>query len=697
MFKPSVPNITVRPVTSPNSIEFYWDIPADNGGFPISTYMLWCSSASISSVMNPSTYYTKVSSLINGRDYIFQLSASNKNGYGPYATFRTVQPGSIPGGVTGVGVSTINTSTVNVVWNFSTNTGEAATKWFLITGVPSTLTGGSISTIVKSVHGTERGRDIQNISSANYTFIVQAINDAGYAFPNASTQIYVGPSLTVNPLIFSNLMFWLDGTDPYGTGIAPAISSILTTWKDKSVNAVTPTIIGGDATGITYGGSTIGTSWSGNSYLSLPTGALPSGNSPFTHFMAFSPENTNNITMINIGNTNSQSTQLSLQLRGTDIVFSKPDLTTMVPRANQPTLVSIDYYSSFAQRQIIINTYSTNTQSAPAYNLPSTLQYIGASYDGSQIFKGKYYEVMTFAGALVPYERQVIEGYLAWKWNFTSNLPNNHPFKTAAPKYDVFLNAPKITPEYINGMQLWIDGADPLGNGTLPADGTALLYWYDKSGFARIMTFNNLPTFTTNVANGKSAIFMGGWGTTNIPAQTFIAALDVFVVYKYTATEPSYPIIFDRTTGPLHNGGGTISNFSNYVSVSNGGANAIYPPFIYTTNLRILNCKISQATIQTSFYEHYINGTLQTPISGSAPANFTPYDDSTNFNIASARSGTSFTGYICEVLVYNVYLSAGQRQLIEGFLAWKWGLQASLPPGHPYLSAAPSILSYAGP
>ena len=31
------------------------------------------------------------------------------------------------------------------------------------------------------------------------------------------------------------------------------------------------------------------------------------------------------------------------------------------------------------------------------------------------------------------------------------------------------------------------------------------------------------------------------------------------------------------------------------------------------------------------------------------------------------------------------------RQLIEGYLAWKWGLQASLPVGHPYKSAAPTV------
>ena len=31
------------------------------------------------------------------------------------------------------------------------------------------------------------------------------------------------------------------------------------------------------------------------------------------------------------------------------------------------------------------------------------------------------------------------------------------------------------------------------------------------------------------------------------------------------------------------------------------------------------------------------------------------------------------------------------EQLMEGYLAWKWGVQGSLPANHPYKSAAPTI------
>jgi hypothetical protein len=69
-------------------------------------------------------------------------------------------------------------------------------------------------------------------------------------------------------------------------------------------------------------------------------------------------------------------------------------------------------------------------------------------------------------------------------------------------------------------------------------------------------------------------------------------------------------------------------------------------------------------------------------------------------------SGTSFTlnvgtyindplnynmkGTTCEIIFYNSAVSDGQRQQVEGYLAWKWGLQGSLPSNHPYSKWPPS-------
>jgi hypothetical protein len=48
------------------------------------------------------------------------------------------------------------------------------------------------------------------------------------------------------------------------------------------------------------------------------------------------------------------------------------------------------------------------------------------------------------------------------------------------------------------------------------------------------------------------------------------------------------------------------------------------------------------------------------------------------------------TGYIAEVCIFNSVLDTTNRQLTEGYLAWKWGIEANLASGHPYENAAPT-------
>lgn len=58
---------------------------------------------------------------------------------------------------------------------------------------------------------------------------------------------------------------------------------------------------------------------------------------------------------------------------------------------------------------------------------------------------------------------------------------------------------------------------------------------------------------------------------------------------------------------------------------------------------------------------------------------------------ASGNNGLVFSGDYCELIIFNSLLSTQNEQLVEGYLAWKWGLQSSLPNDHPYKNAAPTI------
>jgi hypothetical protein len=62
----------------------------------------------------------------------------------------------------------------------------------------------------------------------------------------------------------------------------------------------------------------------------------------------------------------------------------------------------------------------------------------------------------------------------------------------------------------------------------------------------------------------------------------------------------------------------------------------------------------------------------------------------TNNVLGWATNVGKMNGSLSEVLVFNISHTDTQRQMVEGYLAWKWGLQANLPGNHPFKSAAPS-------
>jgi hypothetical protein len=49
------------------------------------------------------------------------------------------------------------------------------------------------------------------------------------------------------------------------------------------------------------------------------------------------------------------------------------------------------------------------------------------------------------------------------------------------------------------------------------------------------------------------------------------------------------------------------------------------------------------------------------------------------------------TGYIAEIVVLASIASGVVRQQVEGYFAWKWGLQNSIVANHPFRNRPPNI------
>jgi len=209
---PDVPQIRFSPLASLSTLEFWWQAPLNNGGALIQNYTLLCSSISYSTIIGPSSFYAKVTPLVNTQDYTFQLAASNTNGLGRYIAFTTAQPGIRPGGASNLAVNVINATTANVTWNFSTNTRESGNHYFIMTVIPSTQTA-QISTFQIPIYPNQTSQLVSNLSSTYYTFLLQSINDANYAFPNLSTSQLIAvpmPAVFLSAVQYSGTGQWLD-------------------------------------------------------------------------------------------------------------------------------------------------------------------------------------------------------------------------------------------------------------------------------------------------------------------------------------------------------------------------------------------------------------------------------------------------------------------------------------------------------
>lgn len=243
-------------------------------------------------------------------------------------------------------------------------------------------------------------------------------------------------------------------------------------------------------------------------------------------------------------------------------------------------------------------------------------------------------------------------------------------------------------PRTVSGCVLWLDAADPntlftdIAGTTLANNGNSVARWNDKSISANNATQStsaNRPTIARDSATGLTSMVFNATnftsintGSTNLP--TGAGADTTFVV-----------------TNPINNSSDIIGRQPNGRRFN---VNQISP----TVNIQIpfggstINTGTGpRNTLITSVINNYINslsvngGTAVVTDSQSTQGLETTGALFIGSN--GGGSGNALTGTISEILVFNRALQNDERQQIEGYLAWKWGLVQNLPTTHPYYYA----------
>ena len=238
-------------------------------------------------------------------------------------------------------------------------------------------------------------------------------------------------------------------------------------------------------------------------------------------------------------------------------------------------------------------------------------------------------------------------------------------------------------PRSIPGCALWLDGADPLA-GALPSNGATVSTWYDKSGngYNAPATVSG-ATFTAASQNGNGYITFptGKYFTTSNFILSSTNTPTIFLVCQQTGYGSGNSDIISASTGTpysyytldIYGNSGTKNLAVNMWSNVNVNGN------ISIANPTVIS--IVGSGSPTYSVTMWGNGTSNVTFTGYAS---NPLSTSNSFWIGAISAG--FIGNIYEVLFYDTAFTSSQRQSVEGYLAWKWGIKSSLSATHPFYS-----------
>jgi len=245
---------------------------------------------------------------------------------------------------------------------------------------------------------------------------------------------------------------------------------------------------------------------------------------------------------------------------------------------------------------------------------------------------------------------------------------------------------------------LWLDAND---TDTLWADAgrttpatTDVYTWDDKSGgsyHAVQSSGTEQPSTGGTAINGRNTLAFDGteyMSTASNPFGATISDAHVFQVFKTAST------LVQGANFSLTEELGANDRFSVH-GPWNDGTMYFDPGDASTNRISSASWATTDEVIMASFYSSTTEGTKEVWKNGTSSvsaASATSQSVTGGIIVGDFTSGGNSPQKfdLAEMIVINGTVSTATRQKIEGYLAHKWGLEGSLPAGHPYKGAAPT-------
>lgn len=239
---------------------------------------------------------------------------------------------------------------------------------------------------------------------------------------------------------------------------------------------------------------------------------------------------------------------------------------------------------------------------------------------------------------------------------------------------------PEFSPLNITGLVGWFDATD--ASTITFSSGSSVSLLSDKSGNGFNVsqgTVGQQPVLVSNIIGSNPVLRFTQASSTVLTNASALAAslgsgpISLILVERNMTAPSGNPGPFGFNAGP---------NFGN-VFQYNAGYLGGFQPFA-----------TSAFTSATGRFDYYNRTNTGSGAIGSINGTL----ESVNDNATGTYSGAFFigrgpngflSGDIGEIIIYNSNLTTTERQKVEGYVAWKWGLTGNLPVSHPYKLVKP--------
>jgi hypothetical protein len=255
-------------------------------------------------------------------------------------------------------------------------------------------------------------------------------------------------------------------------------------------------------------------------------------------------------------------------------------------------------------------------------------------------------------------------------------------------------------------LALWLDADDA---GTITLNGSTVAQWNDKSGNNRHVSqavATAQPTYLSVGFSGKPSLRTDGTdtltaGTTSLGRNVGGLTAAIVGMHPVGATFNSNAcdiIIYSASVGPtrMYLGPNPSASTSNRYAVAGRRLDGDAFASVSSSTDSLANrgnpwIRIGQRAYTDGVVNHWTNGTQDITSFALQGAGNTSDTNSAQAIIFGGVSNAPANTQLSEIVVTHSTMTTDDRQKLEGYLAWKWGLEANLPAGHPYKTTPPTV------